>query len=63
MRIITPRFITEWRNLIKDKGFRSFIKAKGWKFVAAIVLFYLVRDTFLYIILPILVFNNVPSCY
>jgi len=59
---LTPRFIAGWRNLIREKGLKTFIREKGWKFVAAIVLFYLVRDTLLYIILPLLVFNNVPSC-
>lgn len=62
MGLFTPGFIEDWRTLIRQKGLKGFFKEKGWKFVAAIVLFYLIRDTFLYIILPLLVFQNMSTC-
>jgi hypothetical protein len=36
-------------------------KKFGWKFILAFVLFYLVRDTILYIIIPYLVYRGVIS--
>lgn len=35
--------------------FKFYFKKYGWKFGVAIVLFYLVRDTILYIIVPYLI--------
>ncbi len=58
MKWITPKFIREWAQIIRERGWRSFLKEKGWKIVFAIILFYLIRDTIIYIILPYLIFNN-----
>ncbi len=42
---------------------RSFkeVKALGWKFVLAFVIFYLIRDTILYILIPYLIYKGVFS--
>lgn len=53
-RLWKPRFIAEWTALWREHGFRGFVKKKGWKFVAAVVLFYLIRDALLYLVLPYL---------
>lgn len=37
------------------------VRSLGWKFVVAFVLFYLVRDTILYIIIPYLVYKGFLS--
>lgn len=37
---------------LRASGWRTFVRRHGWRPVMAIVLFYLIRDTFLYIILP-----------
>jgi len=62
MSFMTPGFIREWIRLIKTEGFKEFIKRKGWKIVAAIFVFYLIRDSILYIILPYLIINNIVQC-
>jgi hypothetical protein len=49
-------------TVIKEKGWKGFVKQYGWKVLVGIVLFYLIRDTILYIIIPYLVINNVISC-
>lgn len=53
--IYTPPFIREWVTLLREKGLKGFIKEKGWKIVLAIFTFYLIRDSILYIILPLLI--------
>ena len=53
-RILKPKIVREWTALLKEVGFLEFTKQKGWKIVAAIILFYLIRDSFLYIFLPYL---------
>ncbi|MFQ5604369.1 MAG: hypothetical protein ACE5HS_13960 [bacterium] len=53
-RILKPRIIQEWTAIWKEQGFRGFVKQKGWKIVIAIFVFYLIRDSFLYLLLPYL---------
>jgi hypothetical protein len=45
-------YIIESVLLVKRSGFRELIRQRGWKFLIAIVGYYLVRDTIVYIILP-----------
>jgi len=35
------------------------VKALGWKFVLAFILFYLVRDTLLYLVIPYLIYRGI----
>jgi len=61
---------TSTEPINKKKGFRlrrgfkfprswSEVRKLGWKFVLAFVLFYLIRDTFLYILLPYLIYKGI----
>jgi len=52
MKFLKPKWLQEWTTIIKSEGIKSFLKQKGWKFFIAFILFYLVRDTILYIIIP-----------
>jgi hypothetical protein len=38
----------------KANGFKGVVRAYGWKLLLAVFLFYLIRDTILYIIIPLL---------
>jgi len=40
--------------IVKKEGFRHLLRKRGWKFLLAIVSYYTVRDTMLYIVLPYL---------
>jgi len=51
-KIYKPAIIQEWTQLLREKGIREFIRVKGWKIFAAIFVFYLIRDSILYIIIP-----------
>ena len=46
--------LKEYRHVIKKKGFKGFIKIYGWKVVVVVFLYYLVRDSILYILIPYL---------
>lgn len=54
-KIFKPPIVQEWTTLLREKGLKEFIRAKGWKILAAICLFYLVRDSILYLLVPLLV--------
>ncbi|MCB9504474.1 MAG: hypothetical protein H6696_21315, partial [Deferribacteres bacterium] len=47
---LIPKKIQEQRDLLKEKGLKEFIKSIGWKVALAIILFYLIRDSFLYLL-------------
>jgi hypothetical protein len=38
--------------IIKRHGLRELLRRRGWKFVAGVCGYYLVRDTLLYIVVP-----------
>ena len=46
-------------TIIRQDGFRGFIRKRGWKVIAAVFLYYLIRDSFLYILLPYLVAREI----
>jgi hypothetical protein len=62
MKLFKPKFIQEWTSTIKKEGWKSFLKQKGWKFVIAFILFYLVRDSILYIIIPYFALTELGAC-
>ena len=51
----------------RRRGFLRFprswgeVKKLGWKFIVAFIVFYLIRDTLLYILLPYLIYKGVIS--
>jgi len=62
VKFLEPKFIKNWKTSLKEKGLKGFLKQYGWKVVAAVFLFYLIRDSILYIIIPYLVINNIITC-
>jgi len=61
-RILKPKIIQEWTALLKEKGLREFLTQKGWKIVVAVFLFYLIRDSLLYLVLPYLAARGLLGC-
>ena len=57
-----PEFIKSWLDIYRDGGLLHLLKTKGWVVVGAFFLFYLVRDSILYIIIPYLAYSNISSC-
>ena len=49
---LIPKFLQKYVTYYRDHGFKKTIKKYGWKLFAIIFVFYLVRDTILYIIIP-----------
>ena len=58
---LVPKKIQQLREKIKKEGFRKVLKGMGWKVIAAVIVFYLIRDTVLYIIIPILIARGMFS--
>ena len=58
MKFYQPNFIKKWLKIYKEDGFKIFIKKKGIKVVLVVIIFYLIRDSFLYIFLPYIAFTK-----
>jgi len=41
--------------IIKKEGFKSLIKKRGWKFLLIIIGYYAVRDSIVYILIPLMI--------
>ncbi len=61
-KFLVPSFVRAAIVEIKTTGFKAFLKKKGPWFVGGILLFYLIRDSFLYLVIPYLVVNGIISC-
>lgn len=61
-KFLVPNFVRAAIVEIKADGFKAFLKKKGPWFVGGILLFYLIRDSLLYLVIPYLVVNGIISC-
>ncbi len=61
-KFLVPKFVADAIVEIKTNGSRAFLKKKGPWFVGGIILFYLIRDTLLYVAIPFLIVNGIISC-
>jgi hypothetical protein len=52
MRRLTG-FLRELRDERRARGWRGLFRHRGWKLVAVVVAYYLVRDVLLYIVIPL----------
>ena len=58
-----PRVIRAWLKLYHEGGFKKLLKVEGWKIVLAFFLFYLIRDSIMYIILPYVAYTLLSTCF
>lgn len=59
LKNLTPQFLRKYVSIFKKDGIKGVLKVGGWKIVVYFFLFYLVRDTILYIIIPYLLLKGV----
>ncbi|MBC8467066.1 MAG: hypothetical protein HOC41_05625 [Candidatus Marinimicrobia bacterium] len=57
-----PKFLQNWLKLYRDGGFLYLLKEKGFVVLVSFFLFYLIRDSILYIVIPYLAYSNISSC-
>ena len=48
-------YIIDSALILKRYGFRELVRQRGWRFLLAIFAYYLVRDTILYVAIPLCV--------
>lgn len=52
---LAPAFVRNARSTYHEGGFKAVWKRYGWKFFAAFFLYYLIRDSLLYVVIPYLI--------
>ena len=62
MKILKPKLIVDWGEIRKEGGFFNLLKKKGTKVLVAFILFYLIRDSILYILIPIMIAKGFITC-
>ncbi|MBH50914.1 MAG: hypothetical protein CMG70_02970 [Candidatus Marinimicrobia bacterium] len=58
MARFNPKFINEWLEIRREGGFKLLLRKKGWYVILAIFLYYLIRDSILYILIPYLIYKG-----
>ena len=56
-----PKKLREARDVYRQSGFKGVIKHLGWKVLALLFAYYLVRDVSIYIILPWYIANKLTN--
>ena len=57
--LFKSKFLRRYTKIYKENGFKGVLKEGGWKVITYFVLFYLIRDTILYIIVPYLIVRGI----
>ena len=52
-------FISKYIAIFKKDGFKGLIKEGGWKLLIFFFLYYLIRDSILYILIPYLIVKGI----
>ena len=52
-----------WLDAYQRGGIKELLSEKGWKVLLAFFLFYLVRDSILYIIIPWIGYNHLSTFF
>ena len=53
------KFLAKYTAIFKENGFKGLIKEGGWKLLFFFFMYYLIRDSILYIIIPYLVVKGI----
>ncbi len=54
-------YILDSLTIAKQLGFKQLFKLRGWKLLAFIIAYYLIRDTIIYLIIPYIVARGLTT--
>ena len=63
MSFFKPQFMQPWIDAYKNGGIKELLSQHGWKVIIGFFLFYLIRDSILYIIIPWLGYKHFSSFF
>ncbi len=62
-KILKPAWLEKYTGIYRESGWKGIIKTGGIKLIVAFFLFYLIRDSILYILPIYLGLQGIQSCY
>ena len=62
MKFVKPKFFREWNDIRKEGGLKPLLKQKGPIVLVVFFLYYLIRDSILYILIPVLIAKEIITC-
>ena len=62
MKFVKPKFFREWNDIRKEGGLKLLLKQKGPIELVVFFLYYLIRDSILYILIPVLIAKEIITC-
>ena len=62
MKSVKPKFFREWNDIRKEGGLKLLLKQKGPIVLVVFFLYYLIRDSILYILIPVLIAKEIITC-
>ena len=63
MKFVKPKFFREWNDIRKEGGLKLLLKQKGPIILVVFFLYYLIRDSILYILIPVLIAKEIITCW
>jgi hypothetical protein len=45
--------------IVKQHGLRELLRRRGWKFFAGVIAYYCVRDSVIYVVIPLMIAKHV----
>ena len=63
MKFVKPKFFREWNDIRKEGGLKLLLKQKGPIVLVVFFLYYLIRDSILYILIPVLIAKEIITCW
>ena len=61
-KFLKPAWVDKYTNIYRESGWRGVVKFGGIKLIIAFFLFYLIRDSILYILPVYLGIQGIQSC-
>ena len=58
-KLLRVKFLQEYIAVFKEDGFKGVLRKGGWKILFYFFMFYLIRDSILYILIPYLIYKGV----
>ena len=62
MKFVKLKFFREWNDIRKEGGLKLLLKQKGPIVLVVFFLYYLIRDSILYILIPVLIAKEIITC-
>jgi len=62
-KFLTPKLFDKYTDVYRKEGFKGVLKKGGWSLLVGFILFYLVRDSILYLLIPYLIAKGIIDVF